>query len=158
MLSIEMSDNGLEARIRGLSRALDDMRPVWPEVHDVVVKVIKENLDTGGGRSGGWAPLNPGYAAWKERHYPGRFMMHLTYRLYPSLTQVGHGEHVANYGRDFAEIGTSVIYAKAHQYGRPEINLWKRVLIPRLNKNDMANIADVILAWIFKTLRMGRRR
>lgn len=158
MIAYEFNDNGLTVRLKGLARALDDLTPIWPQVHDVYTDFVEKNFDTMGAYTGQtWVPLSPSYAAWKAKNAAGKGMLHLTERLYPSLVQEG-GEHVHLTGPDFAEFGTRVPYARAHQKGRPEVGLPARVVIPKPTNVEAGRVVDIILAFLFRTLRLGRAK
>ena len=59
-----------------------NIRPVWPEIrgrfHGVArVQFANEGVFPGGFLSK-WAALKPSYKAWKDKHYPGKRILHLT--------------------------------------------------------------------------------
>jgi len=71
-----------------------------------------------GGQSGeSWAPLSPGYAAWKQRVAPGAGLLVRTGLLKSSLTRPDGPESVYRVTPTSLEIGTSVSYAMYHQMG-----------------------------------------
>lgn len=82
---------------------------------------IGRNFDTEGQFSDpgtGWAPLSPGYAAWKERHYPGRRILHRTGALETSLTFDGEKPGDGGFfevSRTALVFGTRIKYARHHQ-------------------------------------------
>lgn len=67
--------------------------------------------------SGGWAPLKPAYKAWKERRYPGKPILQREGDLMASLTEDAAPGAVREVGPDHLVFGTSIEYAKYHQYG-----------------------------------------
>lgn len=122
-----------EAFGRGLMEGTDrikDLSGAWPAVAALFREQIKGQFDSEGayGRSGAWAPLKPGYAAWKESHYPGMTKLELTGRLRDSLTEPSSGDAITEGRPESLFIGSSVPYARFHQEGthfmarRPPIN------------------------------------
>lgn len=157
MLKIEVSDSGLVNKIRGLGERLRDLRPVWGDVHTIFIEFMKQHFKTEGAYVGQpWVPLNPRYAAWKARMYPGQPILRLTDRLFESLTEAQDSEHVFNTGPTFAEIGTRNPVAWYHQSGTRR-GLPKRTVIPRWTKREGTRIVDAILAFILRSLRGGSR-
>jgi len=156
MLTFRGDDHGLRTRLERLHDAMTDLSPVWPNVESIFGDFIQKQFESQGGYTGTtWVPLNPSYAEWKSRHYGGKGMMHLTERLYPSLRFPAHEEHVHYEGPNFVEMGTRVPYAKAHQYGRPDIKLPRRQVLPRFTSAEGKRIVDVILAYLFRRMRGG---
>jgi phage gpG-like protein len=58
-------------------REVDDMREPLGQVADVILESVREQFATEGAHGLGekWHPLEPGYEAWKEQHYPGRSIL-----------------------------------------------------------------------------------
>lgn len=96
-----------------------DWRGAWPAVAARLRRQIREDFDSegAGGRSGKWARLSKRYRRWKERHYPGRKILELTYRLRDSLTAASHPDAVEIRDAAFLFFGSSVPYAGYHQSG-----------------------------------------
>lgn len=157
MLKIEVSDSGMLFKIRGLGERLRDLRPVWGNVHKIYLQFIKLHFKTQGAYVGRpWVPLNPRYAAWKQRHYGNKPMLRLTDRMYESVTDPKSPEHIYITGPTFVEIGTRNPIAWYHQLGTRQ-GLPKRPVLPRLTKAEGTRIVDAILAYILRSLRGGRR-
>ena len=75
---------GIDRTLLRITKAADDMRPAWVKV---IARFAKRNAVTfREGQAGGWPALSPGYAAWKERHYPGRPILVREGDLLRSLT------------------------------------------------------------------------
>jgi len=137
----------IQERLARLNAAVQDFRPVWPLVEEVLVEAVKNNFETRGGYAGVvWPPLTERYRRWKLARFGDKAMMHLTERLFESLTQPWHSDHVSDSGPTFMEFGTRVRYAKAHHFGRPAINLPRRTVIPKVTRREGSAIADIILA------------
>lgn len=100
------------------------------------------NFTTGGFASGGWMPLDAGYAAWKLVRYPGSPPMVRTGRLFQSLT-AGMTESIFSATPNSYKMGTTVEYAKFHQYGTTKMPARQIVFVPtefaRRAATDAAN-------------------
>ena len=81
---------------------LADIRGAGDAIKTVVVDSWKKRFATE--NKGQWAPLSPKYKAWKEEHYPGRPILHLTGELIASATMEGKG-HIDNRQPTFLEFG-----------------------------------------------------
>lgn len=154
MIKINVDDSGLNATLEGLERGLADLRPAWEgPVHDIVLTMEKEVFKQQGAYGQGeWAPLNPAYAAWKQRQYGVLPIMQLHGVLMGSLTDKGHPSHVFRSGPSFAEYGTSVPYAAAQHFGYELRALPSRKLI-QMTKAEASRIADAIMAFLFSSMR-----
>lgn len=85
-LRFAFEDRGGRRMLERLSRAVRDLRPVWPHVI-AAFKEQQEQLFAGSGAEvGGWAPLAPRYARWKARHHPGRGVLRLSGALEAAAT------------------------------------------------------------------------
>lgn len=107
---------GVTLNLTRFQQRVEDATPAMREV----VRQVKSGRNTDMFRNGGppskrWKPLDPGYRAWKARHYPGAGTLVRTGRLRDSLTVAGQGVETA--GPRSATIGTRVPYAKYHQRG-----------------------------------------
>lgn len=104
---------------RTLARFADnvgDARPAWEALAAKFARAERRQFATEGAyASGGWAPLSPKYAAWKERHYPGRPILELTGALKDSLTRRPFGVEVIEPG--YMVLGSGIDYGKYHQAG-----------------------------------------
>jgi hypothetical protein len=60
---------------------LEDLSNPLGDVARLVQRTVGEQFDTAGARSGGWQPLDPEYAAWKEEHFPGAGLLVQTGRM-----------------------------------------------------------------------------
>lgn len=157
-MRITFDDGGTQARVEGIRGALDDLRPWFGDVHDIFLAFEKKVFASQGGYSGEqWQALSPMYAAWKKRNAPGKTMMHLSERLYPSLTSKSHEDHVYETGPSWMEVGTRTLYARAQHFGYEPANLPARPLIPKMTKAEGERMVDALLAHILKAARTGRR-
>ena len=55
-------------RIETLKKKIGDLDDVAEKIKKVIQEAAKDQIDTQGGRSGGYAPLSEDYAAYKARH------------------------------------------------------------------------------------------
>jgi hypothetical protein len=69
----------------------------------------------------GWMPLEPGYAAFKAKHYPGKTILRRTDALYHSFESGATG-NVTRIQPMTAEFGSN-LYGIYHQTRRPIINI-----------------------------------
>lgn len=159
MIKMQVDAENLEVMLRGIDAGLSNLTPVWNQVRNVYVAFVKEQFKSEGSYTGStWKPLNPAYAKWKAEHAPGKSILRLRDRLYGSLTNKSHSEHIFRTGPSWMEYGTSVFYARIHQTGslavtnRPP----KRTVIPPLTKAEGDQIVDIFAAYLFKRARMGR--
>lgn len=151
-ISIEASD--LKVTLNGIANALTDLTPAWKSIHQIFMEFERKVFETEGGyASADWVPLNPSYAAYKERQYGSKPIMRRSDRLFKSLTVSSHPEHVYNTGPGFIEMGTRTLYARAHQFGYDKMGLPARQIIPTITKAEGERIVDAIMAHLFKSAR-----
>lgn len=157
MIKVTWDASRLETKLEGITSGLGDMRPIWKDVHDVFIGFMKRVFRSQGAYAASkWVPLNPAYAAWKRRKYGNKPILQREGTLLASFTEKTHSDHVARIGPSFAEFGTRVRYAKAHQYGIPARRLPARPMITEVTKAEGEQIADIILAFILRKARRGR--
>lgn len=156
MIQVQIEQHDLQVMLTGLDARLRDLTPVWGKVHDIMIALLRQHFRTQGAYAGqAWVPLNPAYAAWKKRHYPGKPILRREDTLFESLVNKSHGRHVWRTGPSFAEYGTSVPWARFHHFGTKR-GLPVRKVIPRLTRVEGERIVDAVLAYLFKSMR-GRR-
>lgn len=156
MIKVDVDSTRLIQKLDGLSLGLKDLTPVWDKIHEMFIAFIKRVFESEGGYIGeAWAPLSPAYAHWKARHTANKGILQLRGRLYGSLTEPRHSDHIFRSGPSFMEAGTRVPYAKFHQTGtrrmprRPPVKPFSRV------EGEAA--ADIVLAYILERTRRGSR-
>lgn len=156
MITVQFDAKRLEMRLGGLYGRLRDLRPVWGDIHEIFLAFMKRVFDAEGKVAKGgsvWVPLNPRYAAWKQRHYGDLPILHLTGALRRSFTEAGDAAHVYRTGPGFMETGSSVKYARAHQWGFPPKKLPARPILRAFTKAEGARAADAVLAHLLKSMR-----
>ena len=112
-----------EAQIdRILSRfgdAVEDLSPAYEEIADDFLEIEERQFLSEGAGSGGWAPLNPKYAARKK----GPGLLRETLALFRSLTRRGAPGAIRRITKDSIELGSSITseggfpYPVAHAVG-----------------------------------------
>jgi phage gpG-like protein len=100
---------------------VEDFRPVWADIRNFLMQVMREQFDTEGARAAKWQPLSKTYAAWKSRNYPGKTILRRTDRLFNSLTTLGAPDQVFESDKLSMIFGTRVPYAAKHQLGEGRV-------------------------------------
>jgi len=108
-----------------------DMRPVFRWAKTQLELANSQNFAANGLPSGKpWKPLDKDYGAWKSANFPGAGTMVRSGNLFRSLTNLT--DSTANtITKTSATFGTSVEYAKFHQYGTTKMPARKIVFTPR---------------------------
>jgi phage gpG-like protein len=113
----------------------NDVKPVFRWAQNELERANSRNFGTSGMPVGNWKRLDAQYAAWKAVNIPGAPRMFATGKLFRSLTNMSaHGVSVIT--DKSAEFGTSVEYAKFHQYGTTKMPKRKIVYTPKEFSRD----------------------
>lgn len=136
--------HGLLNRLVAIS---DDWTPAWPDVRDEIWQIEKERFDSGG--KGEWAPLSPGYAAWKEKNYPGQPLLVREDILRSSLTGDDYFSVVEMEPMGLT-VGTNVPYAAAHQYGGGRLPARP---VMDLDDSDVGRVAQIMRQYLDRAVR-----
>lgn len=130
----------IDTRIYGVKKAVTRLTamharsklftPVLMKAKQEIKLANASNFASNGLPVGGWAPLDPVYAAWKMARFPGAPPMVQTGRLFASLT--GATASFETMTNTSITVGTSVEYAKFHQYGTTKMPKRKIVFEPPL--------------------------
>lgn len=141
MLRIKMSCDADEAiaRLDGMINRSRDFRPVFRWAKQELQKANAENFTANGLPVGGWSPLSAKYGAWKAVNFPGAPIMVQTGKLRQSLTNFRGTDSRIDLLQ--AEFGTSVDYAKFHQYGTTRMPKRKIMFVPDLFAKQLAEKA-----------------
>jgi phage gpG-like protein len=116
------------ARMYAMKSRANDMKPVFWRAKQWLRAANEENFRQGGLPAGGWSSLDPQYAAWKKLTEPGAGTMIRSGRLFKSLVGLtGPPNRVDIMDATF---GTSIEYAKFHQYGTTKMPKRKVVYEP----------------------------
>jgi hypothetical protein len=98
--------------------------------------MVQQNFETEGELVGGWPDLEPGYAAWKARHFPGRKILERTRRLRSSLAHGAVGSDTVLQVRPLEfRFGTRVPWGKWVRYHNREF-------LPPIVKKDWAPLVN----------------
>lgn len=143
----------IDVRVTGAKDAAARMIAMYARTKlftSVLVKAKQEikaanaaNFATNGLPVGGWSPLEPQYAAWKMARFPGAPPLVRTGKLFASLT--GATDSFETMTNTSLSIGTSVEYAKFHQYGTTKMAKRKIVFEPPLFAKKLG--ADAV-SWV----------
>lgn len=134
-------DTQVERTIDRTLDRTDDATPAWDAIADSLARAERRQFDSEGGyASGGWAPLSPRYAAWKERHYPGRPILVRTGRLRASLTERPLGVEVIR--PHSAILGSHVPYGLHHQRGGGRLPRRRPVELPESVRRQWVQIVQ----------------
>ncbi|RIJ76611.1 hypothetical protein D1871_11095 [Nakamurella silvestris] len=112
---------------------LESAQPAFERIGDQFAQAEMANFLTQGG---GWAPLSPGYAAYKAARFPGRPILVRTGEMRDSLTHRPFG--IDTVGDTRAEFGTADPKAKYHQHGTSKMPARPPVKVSEGNRNEMA--------------------
>lgn len=119
MASVDIHIRGLEKTQASLTAAFirsTNFAPLFAKAKAEITAMNTSNFALGGLPSGGWAPLDAGYGAWKAVRFPGMPPMVKTGRLMASMTG-NSPDSIFSVTPTSMSIGTKVSYAKFHQYG-----------------------------------------
>ena len=189
-VNLEVNLLGVEALNRKLlvmGDAVKDLRPAWEAIHDgkrgnpllgsdkfgararTFTEILTEQFRTQGRRGGTpWVGYQnePRYRPIKFL-FGGGFSRILRWRqgrerLYPSLVEANHPQHVFKSRRGTAKMGTSVPYAVKHQEGRG-MQKFDNIALPRrriiaLKKSDTAGWARVVQRHIVRSISREQLR
>jgi len=140
MLVVTFTMLGDVVLARGISRygdAVRDFSPVWEQIREDFHRIEGEQFDTEGARSGSpWAPLSPTYAAWKQKHFPGKQVLQLTGMMWGQFG-VGVGMMTTVEPMKLTMEPSGVPYAGIHQQGSPSTNLPRRRVVDLTEEDKM---------------------
>lgn len=150
MVTLRLEAVGTQALVRTLKRYQDavlDLREPFEQVADRFAQMELAQFTSQGAASGDpWAPLSPGYAAWKERRYPGRPILVRTGQLRRDLTRRPFGVEAIT--SDEMRLGTSLRYARYHQTGTPRMPRRRPIDLTELQKRELVKIVQ---RWIVES-------
>jgi len=132
-----------------LNQRLQDWREFWATIFiPQYAERIQQHFETEGELDGygsyGWADLDPAYAEWKTRHFPGTKILERTRRLRDSLAPGSTGpDTVIEAGPTMLQYGTRVPYAKFHEEGTRRMR--RRRIFPRITAKEWT---PQIRAWV----------
>jgi phage gpG-like protein len=132
-----------QARFTGMIARSKTFEPIFVKAKKQIELSNAANFAANGLPAGGWAPLDPQYAAFKAAKFPGRGTLIGNGRLFRSVTTMTSG--ISSISPTKAEFGTNVEYAKFHQYGTRKMPKRKIIFEPQGFAKSTANDA---VKWI----------
>jgi phage gpG-like protein len=127
-------------RMDDMEKRSKDFRVVLRWAKRELAKANSANFTAQGLPVGGWSPLKPRYAAWKARNFPGAPTLVRSGALFKSLSQLDGPANRINLKS--ATFGTTIEYAKFHQYGTTKMAKRKIVYEPKGFARSLAVIAS----------------
>lgn len=123
-------------RLDAMEDAAKDFRVVFQWARTELAKANAANFSSSGLPVGGWSPLKPKYAAWKSRNFPGAPIMVQGGSLRRDLSTLrGPANDIR---KTKAKFGTSIEYAKFHQYGTTKMAKRQIIFEPPLFAKQLA--------------------
>jgi len=146
-IRIELDDRQVRQALDRLLRATRDLSDPMAEIAEVLLENTQKRFERGQAPDGTpWAPLSPKYrrSRRKRRSRGADAILVLDDHL--------RGELHATSGRDWAEVGSSRIYAATHQFGDPRRNIPARPFLG-LDDQDLANIHEILAEYLENATR-----
>lgn len=132
------------ARLVLMKKRANDVRPVLWRAKQWLRFANEENFRQGGLPSGGWAPLDLQYASWKRSRGEVGGTLIRTGRLFRSLASLDAPPNRIDLME--ATFGTSIEYAKFHQYGTSKMPKRKVVYEPVGFASRLGQVAATYVA------------
>ncbi len=141
MITLKVDDKEIRDILDTLSRRFDDMTPAMRRIANQLEATVKRNFREGG-RPEKWKPSKRVVKRGGKRVLietrPGQ-ILRKTGRLRNSITR--------DYGRAFAEVGTSVEYAPTHQFGARKGEFGRKTVTIKAHRRKVKS----------RDIRKGRR-
>jgi phage gpG-like protein len=136
-IEVEVKADDVLGLLEDMKDRAGDMRPVFGWAKTQLELANSRNFMANGLPSGKpWKPLDKDYGTWKAANFPGTGTMVRSGNLFRSLTNLSDSN--ANVvTKTSATFGTSVEYAKFHQYGTTKMPARKIVFTPREFPRDL---------------------
>ena len=131
LMKIEYSidTNNIPEKFLARAARASTLLPLFPAAKRKMEFSFASNFASNGLQVGGWAPLDAEYSSWKAVRFPGAPPLVRSGRLFRSLAAQNTATFRAT--RMEFEFGTSVPYAKFHQYGTEKMPKRQIVFTPR---------------------------
>ncbi len=138
-IKIKVDARAAIARMKAMERRSKDFRSVFRWAKKELERANAANFTQNGLPVGGWRPLDPQYASWKARRFPGAPTLVASGKLFRELRSL---DGPANSIRlTSATFGTDLEYAKFHQYGTSKMPKRKIIYEPNLFAERLAILA-----------------
>ena len=137
-IEVEVKADDVLGLLEDMKDRADDMRPVFKWAKTQLELANAWNFAANGLPTGTkpWKPLDKDYGTWKAANFPGAGTMVRSGNLFRSLTSLT--DSTANtITKTSATFGTSIEYAKFHQYGTTKMPARKIVFTPREFPRDL---------------------
>ena len=138
-IEVDIDADAVLDRLEKMKERSKKMKPVFYWAKRELELKYAANFALNGLPSGGWSPLSPRYASWKATHVPGAPPMIRSGKLFRSVTEL-EDSRVNVISDSGAEFGTSVEYAKFHQYGTSKMAKRKVIFTPVGFTHDLAGV------------------
>lgn len=147
-VELNVKTNGIAsavARMTAMYARSQVLTPVLIKAKASIKAANASNFTSNGLLVGGWRPLDAQYASWKLTRFPGAPPLVRTGKLFSSLTATNAS--IDTMTNTSFSIGTSIEYAKFHQYGTSKMPKRKIVFEPPLfakkfGQDTVSYIAD----------------
>lgn len=137
-------DDQVDRTLERFELGATDASPAFDEIGDSLARAERRQFHSEGAYgSGGWAPLSSRYAAWKERHYPGKPILERSGELLDSLTQRPFGIDVVD--AHVAVFGSGLEYGPYHQSGAGNLPVRKPIDIPESLRRRWVKIVQLFI-------------
>ena len=130
-----------------LYRALDsvvarsgDLRHSGKAIAARVHGLNREQLDSGGARSGGYEDLSEAYAKQKARTHPGKGIERRDDALYESLTTPDATGSIYEIEKDHVSVGSSLAHAARQHYGDDSTPARPSIVIQEPQREELFRI------------------
>jgi phage gpG-like protein len=127
-LEISIESDAASRKLKQIATRAGTILPLYPKVKEYLKTANASNFASNGLLTGGWDPLDPGYSAWKASRFPGAPPLVRSGKLFSSLATLNNSANRA--GNTEFEFGTTVEYAKFHQYGTEKMPKRQIVFVP----------------------------
>jgi phage gpG-like protein len=121
--------NNIPKQFLARAERASTLLPLFPAAKTRMETSFASNFASNGLQVGGWAPLDAEYASWKATRFPGAPSLVRSGRLFRSVATQNRAAFRAT--RMEFEFGTSVPYAKFHQYGTEKMPKRQIIFTPR---------------------------
>ena len=150
---LDLSVAGEQQVLRGFSRFTDGVKDMSPALSQIAEeffgRIMPAQFESQGAYgAGGWAPLSPAYAAWKEANYPGRPILVLSGLMKESLTGGGNAYTIKQIAPLRLEVGTRISYALKHQQGGGRVPQRKIISLTEADKMTFSKSLQAYLVSI----------
>lgn len=136
--SIEIfGEKQVSRRLMNVAHDVDDMRPGFDDVHDIFLRIQRQQFRGQGRFSGKWAPLAPSTIAAKASAGLDLRILHATERLRKSLTNKTSADHIYETTKTKMTLGSKVPHGKFHQSGTSRMPQRRPVQFTDAHKREM---------------------